>query len=696
MAKKCDGMLKWASIFVALSFITVIVPHRAATGISPPVSGSSSPLPELLDFNAASETERIILNIDGALMAGYIQRLQDFKTRYAYRSDVCFDAAEYINSHFERNGLSTYYDDFTYQGWKMRNVVGFKPGTSSSNGTVIICAHYDSITPGSYPMTSAPGADDNGSGVAAVMAAAEILSDYDFNLTIKFIAFSGEELGLKGSYNYRNKALASGENITAVINLDMIANNPDPGSGLVKLFIGNGVILQPVKLLNAINETAAMFGHTIGITPYLAGTSGSSDHQPFAYYYESIFFHEEIFSGVYHSTQDTIGWLNMTYCANVTQLAVASLAKVAEICGNDASPPAHTPGFPAHGTYAPAIPTISIEATDPDGIDAASLALTVNGIPVSPDIRNIPMGCNISYSPIVPFPDSAVVNVSVFVADAAGNNFTHSWSFIADAIPPEPPSNLTISASRISLNKQGMVLDYGSPWDLKHALSPSVIYHDGEYKMWYMASNSTRYHINYANSSDGLEWVKHGTVMLYTEAGQPDYVHVGYPSVLYDGEYKMWFSANNGTAWQIMYANSSDGISWAKQGIVMAPGQPGSLDAANAFSASVIGDGGGYRMWYTGSDLMKYSILEATSPDGLSWTKTGSSVVAIDEPGTRWGDANIAYPRVVRHNNAYHMWYNRLGQNSYQTHYATSSDGSSWNDMGLAIPASVSLGTRDR
>jgi hypothetical protein len=189
--------------------------------------------------------------------------------------------------------------------------------------------------------------------------------------------------------------------------------------------------------------------------------------------------------------------------------------------------------------------------------------------------------------------------------------------------------------------------------------------------------------------------VKQGTVLLYTVIGEPDYLHVGYPSVIHDGEYRMWFSANNGTAWRIMYANSTDGIAWTKHGVVMDLGPAGSLDDINVYSASVI-KSGGYRMWYTGMDGLKYHILEANSPDGINWTRSGTSVIPTDGPGMRWGDAAVAYPMVAYDGTDYHMWYNRIGQNYYQTHYATSKDGNSWDDRGLAIPASTSIGAHDR
>ena len=57
------------------------------------------------------------------------------------------------------------------------------------NSAIIFNAHYDSVAKG-------PGANDDGSGTVAVLAAAYALSHFDFKRTIKFVTFSGEEIGL--------------------------------------------------------------------------------------------------------------------------------------------------------------------------------------------------------------------------------------------------------------------------------------------------------------------------------------------------------------------------------------------------------------------------------------------------------------------------------------------------------------------
>ena len=70
--------------------------------------------------------------------------------------------------------------------------------------------------------TTAPGADDNASGTAAVIEAARIFSQYDFPFTIIYALWDEEEQGLIGSEYYATQAANAGDSILGVINLDMI------------------------------------------------------------------------------------------------------------------------------------------------------------------------------------------------------------------------------------------------------------------------------------------------------------------------------------------------------------------------------------------------------------------------------------------------------------------------------------------
>ncbi|MBM3792412.1 MAG: M28 family peptidase, partial [Acidobacteria bacterium] len=138
--------------------------------------------------------------VSGQRLAAAVQALQDFRTRYASTAG-CEAAGEYLDGYFGSLDLETAYDQFSFgAGHSSRNIVAVLPGRISPEYSVILCAHYDSAS--DQAGTLAPGADDNASGVAALMEMARILSLVPLDFTVKFICFSAEEWGLLGSRHY--------------------------------------------------------------------------------------------------------------------------------------------------------------------------------------------------------------------------------------------------------------------------------------------------------------------------------------------------------------------------------------------------------------------------------------------------------------------------------------------------------------
>jgi hypothetical protein len=121
------------------------------------------------------------------------------------------------------------------------NVIAVLPGKTMPETQVLISGHYDSLnlsarptqgggappqqTPAEYEKNAAlpaPGACDDGSGTAAVMELARVMSQYEFDKTLVFVAFAGEEQGLVGSTLEAAKARTEKWNIEAVLNNDII------------------------------------------------------------------------------------------------------------------------------------------------------------------------------------------------------------------------------------------------------------------------------------------------------------------------------------------------------------------------------------------------------------------------------------------------------------------------------------------
>lgn len=107
------------------------------------------------------------------------------------------------------------------------NIIVTFPGTVTPEEQILYTAHYDSCVALTdvNPLELAPGANDNGTGVAALLEAIPTFAKTSFEKTVKVIFFSGEENFMQGSTAYA--AAHAGDNIVGVINMDMFGNDPE-------------------------------------------------------------------------------------------------------------------------------------------------------------------------------------------------------------------------------------------------------------------------------------------------------------------------------------------------------------------------------------------------------------------------------------------------------------------------------------
>jgi Zn-dependent M28 family amino/carboxypeptidase len=112
------------------------------------------------------------------------------------------------------------------QPTKVVDVVAIKRGTTDPNRVIIIQGHLDSRNSTNENVTDdAPGANDDASGVSAVMESARILSKRNFSATLVFAALSGEEQGLSGGRILADYARKQGWEVLAVLNNDIVGNS---------------------------------------------------------------------------------------------------------------------------------------------------------------------------------------------------------------------------------------------------------------------------------------------------------------------------------------------------------------------------------------------------------------------------------------------------------------------------------------
>jgi hypothetical protein len=223
-----------------------------------------------------------------------------------------------IQALFESYGLSTALEPFTYSSATYHNVVATKVGTLYPDQEYVIGAHYDSV--------SNPGADDNASGVALVLEAARIISQYDSDYTIRFVAFSMEEVGLVGSEAY--VAAHAGDDIVAMVSADMVAY--DTGTDVARVY-GRTVSTTKTTLMSAVD----MYGD--GLTAMDAGWISASNHAPFdsAGFDAALLIEGEVWNNPHYHTQqdsfDTPFYLDFVYAVKMTRSMVGWLVDHASV-----------------------------------------------------------------------------------------------------------------------------------------------------------------------------------------------------------------------------------------------------------------------------------------------------------------------------------------------------------------------------
>ena len=233
--------------------------------------------------------------------------------------------------------------------------------------------------------------------------------------------------------------------------------------------------------------------------------------------------------------------------------------------------------------------------------------------------------------------------------------------------------------------RYGVAVDLGGLYDTNRADNPSVLREGENYKMWYRGNDGSINRLLYATSPDGIDWTKHGPVLNRGSPGELDDGYIFLPKVIRDGElYKMWYAGNDGSTDRIFFASSEDGTNWTKYGMVM-EGTPGQQDQNGVRPSTIIKDTDGtYKMWYQGIDA-NWRIFYADSTDGINWNKQGV-VLNLGSPGA-YDDFHIDAAAVIKvHEFLYRMWYNgHDGTTGYRILHAVSVDETNWIKQGLAV-----------
>ena len=339
------------AVFVSLSYTTSIKAIRAheTSSHSHPICIYSVVicLSDQLQREEAEglDNEKFIYSalnqVNSTKLKNWIDDLSSFYTRHT--------KSEYIESvaYWLENGLQsvcngkTYFHNFTQTDQRIRynlkNIICYQEGSTEydNNHLILISAHYDSrMQDINQSDARAPGADDNASGVAAVLELARILSKVDLRNNIQYVLFSGEEQGQWGSTAYVKHLQPNNTKVDLVINLDMIGY---PALGLDNVSIeydpGNKFTTNDIY-----SKKVGQFIEQIALDYANLETSlhplGRTDLIPF----EAI---GKIVIGIhdggselnpnYHNTSDTLDTLDIEYLTSVTKLVLAAILNIDEL-----------------------------------------------------------------------------------------------------------------------------------------------------------------------------------------------------------------------------------------------------------------------------------------------------------------------------------------------------------------------------
>lgn len=197
---------------------------------------------EIRDANISN----MVNEVSATNLEQIVKKLVSFQTRHTLSDTLSKTtgigaARNWIKNEFEKYGLASggrlqvSFDTFTQpadgrrikEPVVLKNVMAILPGSDPNDKRMLmVSGHYDSrVTDVMNIKDFAPGANDDASGVAAVMEMCRIMSKQKFSATLVFVAMVGEEQGLYGATNLAKRAKEEGWNVHLLMNNDIVGNS---------------------------------------------------------------------------------------------------------------------------------------------------------------------------------------------------------------------------------------------------------------------------------------------------------------------------------------------------------------------------------------------------------------------------------------------------------------------------------------
>ncbi len=250
-----------------------------------PGSSYSGPLPAL---DKPGEALRDSLNSDVIKLAGEIGERNVFHEKQLRHTAV------FIENSFRDAGYQVTIQEYDAGGWRCRNIEAEKAGSTRKDEIIVVGAHYDSVS-------GSPGANDNATGAAAVLALARAFAGKQTTRTVRFVEFVNEEPPFfqterMGSVVYARHCRERGEKVVVMFSLETMgyySDAPDSQSLPFPLgyffpttanfigFVGNFASRKLVRQSVGLFRKNARFPSQGGVVPEFVQGSGFSDHWAF-------------------------------------------------------------------------------------------------------------------------------------------------------------------------------------------------------------------------------------------------------------------------------------------------------------------------------------------------------------------------------------------------------------------------------
>lgn len=347
--------------------------HSASVAFLAAILLGAAPAPDARISSLVAQVSPARLRASETKLVGFFTR-NDFSEKSTNPNQGVFAARDWILAQFQEIALtsggrmSVSLDSFVQpktpktprdvaESSVIATLKGDEPGP-----LYIMSSHFDDCNGDCTDGTQeAPGADDNGSGVAAVLEAARIMAPHHFRGTILFVAFDGEELGLWGSKHFADSLHDAGVQVAANLNNDIIGNSTGGGGAhepnVIRLFsqaVPAGADPTRVNLVGSENDSPSReLARYIGeiVPQYVRGfsvrhifradrfmrggdqESFQADGYPAVRFVESNenFTHQHQDVRVENGTHfgDLLPYIDYAYLARATQANVAALASLA-------------------------------------------------------------------------------------------------------------------------------------------------------------------------------------------------------------------------------------------------------------------------------------------------------------------------------------------------------------------------------